>query len=64
MACVRFQVSYFYVDKDQTNKDPETAGLLRAFIEYIISDEGQVRMARRLSAWLVCRVGAATRRQA
>ena len=44
-VCCVVQVSYFYVDPDQTSKDPQTAALLHTFITYILSDEGQVRTA-------------------
>jgi ABC-type phosphate transport system substrate-binding protein len=34
-------VTYIYLEKDQTAKDPETAGLLEAFVRFVLSEEGQ-----------------------
>ena len=33
--------SYMYVRADQTNVDPDTAALLKAFTDYVLSDKGQ-----------------------
>jgi ABC-type phosphate transport system substrate-binding protein len=36
--------SYFYIEKDLSKMDPRTAGLLKAFIEYTLSEEGQASL--------------------
>jgi len=33
--------SYFYLQKDMSSMDPQSAGLLKAFVEFAFSDEGQ-----------------------
>ena len=34
-------VTYIYLQKDWTGMEPESAGLLEAFVKFVISDEGQ-----------------------
>ena len=34
-------ISYFYIEKDLSGMDPETAALLMAFVKMVLSEEGQ-----------------------
>jgi len=38
-------ISYFYLDQNMGSKDAKTAGLLKSFIEYVLSADGQAALS-------------------